>query len=518
MKTIRGRLAVSYAVAMAATLGAFAAAIYLVESPSTHEQLDDAMQARAELIASIVIQAYLSRESIVEVDSLTGQRQLATDVQSLLEGVPDYVLVLGPEGDPLFVTGIAQEVEPVSGDTAKPVVSDTPEPVAGDTTEAAPSDTVRIVGAGAQMVERFLESVRQQAPEAGVGTVLLGSPFGEVRYFIRRIDTAGSEVAAVVSGISTRGLVLQPRRLVMAMLLVAPLVIAASTAIAYVLAGRTLQPVDNIVDEVEAISDGRSLHRRLATPMTRYELSRLITTVNAMLARLERSFAALHRFTADASHELKTPLTVLRSGIERAITHPKAAPEVLEVLEETLVEQKRMTELVDSLLTLARADEGRAPLHRERIDVREVLNEISETANILGEQAAINVSVNIPDRPQLLYLDRERIRQLLMNLLTNAIKYTPAGGEVTVGSVRQAGKVVIKVTDTGVGIAPGELPHVFDRFWRADPARSRSGQRSGAGLGLAISKWIAEAHGGSIQANSRPGRGTTMTVTLPVET
>ena len=150
--------------------------------------------------------------------------------------------------------------------------------------------------------------------------------------------------------------------------------------------------------------------------------------------------------------------------------------------------------------------------------MRDVLNEISETANILGEQAAINVSVNIPDRPQLLYLDRERIRQLLMNLLTNAIKYTPAGGEVTVGSARQAGKVVIKVSDTGVGIAPGELPHVFDRFWRADPARSRSGQRSGAGLGLAISKWIAEAHGGSIQANSRPGRGTTMTVTLPVET
>jgi signal transduction histidine kinase len=150
--------------------------------------------------------------------------------------------------------------------------------------------------------------------------------------------------------------------------------------------------------------------------------------------------------------------------------------------------------------------------------VREVLNEISETANILGEQAAIHVSVNIPDRPQLLYLDRERIRQLLMNLLTNAIKYTPAGGAVTVDSTRQAGKVVIKVSDTGVGIAAGELPQVFDRFWRADPARSRSGQRSGAGLGLAISKWIAEAHGGSIQANSRPGRGTTMTVTLPVET
>lgn len=116
----------------------------------------------------------------------------------------------------------------------------------------------------------------------------------------------------------------------------------------------------------------------------------------------------------------------------------------------------------------------------------------------------------------MLSVDRNRIRQLLMNLLTNAIKYTPVGGTVTFDATIRGDDVVFTVSDTGVGIAPGELPHVFDRFWRADPARSRTGQRSGAGLGLAISKWIAEAHGGSIQVNSRPGKGTTMIVTLPI--
>jgi signal transduction histidine kinase len=184
------------------------------------------------------------------------------------------------------------------------------------------------------------------------------------------------------------------------------------------------------------------------------------------------------------------------------------------VLEETLVEVNRMTEIVDSLLTLARVDEGRAPLHLEPTDLRELLAEMSETANILGELASVSVSVEHPDRPLVLPLDRARARQLLLNLVTNAIKYTPKGGEVSITCVKARASVVVEVSDTGIGIAAGDLPHVFDRFWRADAARSR-GQRPGAGLGLAICRWIAEAHGGSIEVQSRRGEGTTFTVTLP---
>jgi two-component system OmpR family sensor kinase len=285
--------------------------------------------------------------------------------------------------------------------------------------------------------------------------------------------------------------------------------------VGFLLVGRTLGPVEEIIDEIEAITDGRSLHRRLAPPESHDELARLTTTLNQMLERLEKNFTALRRFTADASHELKTPLTVLRSGIERSLTHPKASPEMLETLEETLVEVNRMAELVDSLLTLARADEGRAPLHLDDVDFRALLTELQETAGLLGEQAQVEVSVTVPSDPVRMRADRSRLRQLCMNLLTNAVKYTPTDGHVDVEAEVVDDRVVLRVRDTGIGIAPGDLPHIFDRFWRADAARSRTGTRPGAGLGLAISKWIAEAHGGTIEVQSRPGRGTTFTVTLP---
>jgi len=234
-----------------------------------------------------------------------------------------------------------------------------------------------------------------------------------------------------------------------------------------------------------------------------------------MMARLERSFAALRRFTADASHELKTPLTVLRAGVERAVTTPNLPQETLATLEETLQEITRMTELVDALLILARADEGIAPLHRETLDVRAIVEETRETGELLAEHAGVTLEVASPPTPVMLEVDAQRVRQLLLNLLTNAVKYTPAGGHIRVTLQPEDGQVTLSVTDSGIGIAVGDLPHIFDRFWRADSARTRTGERPGAGLGLAISKWIAEAHGGRIDVTSRPGRGSTFTVTLP---
>jgi signal transduction histidine kinase len=147
--------------------------------------------------------------------------------------------------------------------------------------------------------------------------------------------------------------------------------------------------------------------------------------------------------------------------------------------------------------------------------LRELVADVSETAGMLGEDAQIRVTTEIPSGPVLLPVDPHRIRELLLNLVTNAIKYTPAGGTVGLSLSEENGVVTLVVSDTGVGIAPGDLPHIFDRFWRADPARSRTGERAGTGLGLAITKWIAEAHGGSITVHSRPGRGTIFTVHLP---
>jgi signal transduction histidine kinase len=237
-----------------------------------------------------------------------------------------------------------------------------------------------------------------------------------------------------------------------------------------------------------------------------------------MLARLEQSFASLHRFTADASHELKTPLQVLRAGVERALIHPGTPAEIIQSLDETLAQINQMTEMVENLLTLARADEGRAPLAVEESDLREVVADVAETAGMLGEDAGVTAVHAMPAQPVRLAVDRHRIREMLLNMVTNAIKYTPQGGRVALTLEEDAEAVTFRVQDTGTGIAPGDLPHIFDRFWRADQARSRTGARPGTGLGLAITKWIAEAHGGTITVQSRPGRGSVFTVRLPKPT
>ncbi|HKH82968.1 MAG TPA: HAMP domain-containing sensor histidine kinase, partial [Gemmatimonadales bacterium] len=285
--------------------------------------------------------------------------------------------------------------------------------------------------------------------------------------------------------------------------------------VGYWLAGTSLKPVQTIMDEVEAIADGRSLHRRLPVPLSGDEMARLALTVNGMLARLEQSFGSLHRFTADASHELKTPLMVLRAGVERALVHPGTPPEILQSLDETLSQINQMTEMVESLLTLARADEGRAPLAVEECDLRELVEDVAETAGILGESAGVDEKHAVPSTPVVMAVDKGRIREMLLNMVTNAIKYTPRGGTISLVLEEDTEAVTFSVRDTGIGIAPGDLPHIFERFWRADPARSRTGDRPGVGLGLAITKWIAEAHGGSITVQSRPGRGSVFIVRLP---
>src|SRR5438132_1679284 len=328
----------------------------------------------------------------------------------------------------------------------------------------------------------------------------------------QRIRSEAALTGGILAGADVRTAELGPDELLSTFALVLPLGLALALLMGSWISRRALAAVDQIITEVREITDGRSLHRRLAEPLMKDELGRLAETLNQMMTRLERSFAALRRFTADASHELKTPLTVLRAGVERAITTPNLPQETLATLEETLQEIKRMTELVDALLTLARADEGIAPLHREPVDLRGIVEEVRETGELLAEESGVRVEVTTPPEPIVVAVDATRIRQLILNLLTNAVKYTPSGGTVRMQLGSANGRVTLSVADTGIGIARGDLPHIFDRFWRADSARTRTGERPGAGLGLAISKWIAEAHGGRIDVVSRPGRGTTFTV------
>ena len=336
------------------------------------------------------------------------------------------------------------------------------------------------------------------------------------RFVAQRVPRARS-IQAVTVGEEELDPQVALRRFAASLVAVVPVIIGLAALIGWLLAGRALRPVGSMIDELEEITDGRSLHRRLPSGgPDSDELGRLANALNSLLARLEKSFSSMRRFVADASHELKTPLTVMRSGVERALTDQKTNPEAMVALEETLVGVRHMTELVDTLLTLARVDEGRMELHTEPVDLAELLTETYETAQILGEQAGVEVSLELPEQPAVVTADRGRIRQLIMNLVTNAVKYTNAGGTVSLGLAAGPDSVTIAVRDTGIGIAPGDVDRVFDRFWRADLARSRTGDRAGIGLGLSIARWIAEAHGGSIAVTSRPGRGSVFTVTLPV--
>ncbi len=476
MTTIRSRLTIWYTVALGVTVVAFGTLLYLERQQSSLRELDQRLGLEADLANRWLSESYNVLGRIVTTAGTSPA--LDPGISAYLEAARDCLVVTDTSGQVLALSEAARNLN---------------------------ADVL-------QQLTAELHTVRLAKHS---GTLDLGPPVSPVRFLAMRVEAAGPEIGGLLVATSTREVAFGPAQLLRSMLLIAPVILIGAALVGYWLAGTTLRPVQGIMDEVEAISDGRSLHRRLAVPRSGDEMARLALTVNGMLARLEKSFASLHRFTADASHELKTPLMVLRAGVERALVHPGTPGEILQSLDETLAQINQMTEMVESLLTLARADEGRAPLAVEEADLRDLLSDVTETAGMLGESAGITVSSEMPDQPVRLAVDRHRIQEMLLNLVTNAIKYTPSGGTVALSLADQDGVVSFTVRDSGIGIAPGDLPHIFDRFWRADPARSRTGQHPGTGLGLAITKWIAEAHGGSITVQSRPGRGTLFTVSLP---
>ncbi len=475
MNSIRRRLALWYSVALGFTVLAFGGALYYERQQSSLRELDRRLALEADVAKRWLVESYRVLGRLV---ADAPSPSLDPGISAYLEAFRDYLIVADTAGR---VVGLSAVTRPLN----------------------------------AADFERLSTPLKTMQGSKVSGTIDFDPPLGSVRYLATKVNSAGPGIGVVLVATSTAEVSYGPADLLKSMLLIAPIVLAASVFLGYWLASTSVQPLLGIIDELEAIQDGRSLHRRLAVPVSNDEMSRLAVTINGMLARLEQSFASLRRFTADASHELKTPLMVLRAGVERGLTHPKTPQEVMQSLDETLDQIRQMTEMVDNLLTLARADEGRAPLALEDCDVRDLVADVSETAGMLGEEAQVIVTTQMPEYPVLLAVDRHRIRELLLNLVTNAIKYTPAGGQVGLSLSESEEAVTLVVSDSGIGIAPGDLPHIFDRFWRADPARSRTGERPGTGLGLAITKWIAEAHGGSITVQSRPGRGSMFMVRLP---
>jgi len=290
-----------------------------------------------------------------------------------------------------------------------------------------------------------------------------------------------------------------------------PLLVLAASGGGYWLARRALAPVDRIIQDARSIGH-HNLSGRLMVLRTGDELQRLSETLNEMIGRLESAFQRITRFTADASHELRSPVAFIRTTAEVALLQPREAAAYRSALTDMYDEARRMTELIENLLTLVRADAGSSQLSMASLDVREPLRQACSLASASAAGKNICFSAHLPDDALQVLGDRIALRRLCWILIDNAIKYTPAGGKVDVQLASAGSFAIVTVQDTGIGIAEEEQIRIFERFYRSDKARQRDS--GGTGLGLSIARWIADVHHARIEVQSKPGSGSAFTVRL----
>jgi len=457
---IRARLTIWYTLALAMIVAALAGFVFVRLKTDLVHGLDATLASRAEQIA------------LRSPSSTTGN----------FEDVSDAPPLAGlPAGDAVAqIIAADGRVLQTSGDTDVPLVS-------GSTL-----------------------AVALRAPYHATRDIKIGTEFETYRILALKMPKSRSDVLAVA--VSNESVDNATRHLAVLFAFALPGALAASALGGFLIATRGLRPVDRMTRAAAAIgADDPSA--RLEVPPTEDEVGRLGRTLNQMLERLHTAIEEQRRFGADASHELRTPLSIMRSEIDVTLRLPFTSDEARTTMESAREEVNRMTRIVEDLLTLARMDEGGMILERSRVPVFPLAQEVAGRFNHAAAAKRIHLTTETDDGELSVLGDRDRLVQLLSNLVDNAIKYTPDGGSVWVRLTDGDGMVRLVVDDSGPGIAPESLPKIFDRFYRIDKARSRSA--GGAGLGLSICRWIAEGHGGTIGVQSEPERGTQFTLTLP---
>ncbi|HEV8072185.1 MAG TPA: ATP-binding protein [Planctomycetaceae bacterium] len=290
-----------------------------------------------------------------------------------------------------------------------------------------------------------------------------------------------------------------------------PIALALGIAGGYTLARRALSPVERIVEVANRIT-ATDLHQRVDVLNPNDELGRLAQTFNALIDRLQRAIEEMRRFTTDAAHELRTPLAALRSEIDLARREPRTAEEYRQALDTAADEANRLTRLADQLLFLSRQEAGTMPIDEEEVRLDALLKDVAEQFAGRAYEAGVTIAIEPLER-WTVRGDDIRLSQVFYNVLDNAIKYTPRGGRVTIRGRTVDERVEIEIEDTGSGIMPEHVPHIFKRFYRVE--QSRNVEPGGSGLGLAIAQSATAAHGGSISMRSTPGRGTVVKIELP---
>ncbi|MBM2810239.1 MAG: periplasmic sensor signal transduction histidine kinase [Chloroflexi bacterium] len=455
---LRLRLTVLNALVIASAICLLGAFTYLIEARSLAEELDESLRSQGRILVNIYqVRAGLSPRT----------RERILPQPNVFAGPSFHVQVIDPDGEIMDRSAeLGARRLPVKEQTLLR---------AGDNEQVF--ETVRLEGQNVRLL-----TVPLVAEEEFLGYI-------QVARSLETIEDALEFLARSLLGVG-------------AVLLV--LTLAVSWALAVV----SLSPIGRITQAAREVTRSGRLDRRLPPPRSRDEIGRLAETFNRMMDRLEGAFAAQRRFIADASHELRTPLTTVRGNLELLRRQDAVSdPAMREALTDVIDEAQRMSRLVERLLALARADAGQQ-LSRTAVRIDEIVRTVHREVQPLAQQVAVRI-----DRIAAIQVmgDPDALKQLLLILVENGIKYTPAAGEVTIGLALESRDVVLSVTDTGCGISPEDIPRLFERFFRAATARSSGG----TGLGLAIAQWIVEEHGGAIHVTSQLGAGSTFAVRLP---
>jgi heavy metal sensor kinase len=361
-----------------------------------------------------------------------------------------------------------------------------------------------------QIVASKTVSMEQSDSASAYGVQV--QPSGQYRTFTTNVSVNAGEYRVMVAT-PMHATEATLSRVRMLLLWSTPVVLLLASLGGYWISRRALAPVDEITRAARVIGI-QSLSQRLAVPASGDEIQRLSETWNGMLARLEAAVKRLSQFTADASHELRTPIALIRTTAELTLRRERSPETYREALRQVLLESERTTRLVEDLLLLARADAGLPSLPLERLELIPLVRDVCRQGQILAEARQLEISAEIPDEPVFVEANDPALRRMLLLLLDNAVKYTPSGGRITLSVDRGPAGAIVAVRDTGIGIPETALPHVFERFYRVDESRNRDA--GGTGLGLSIAKWIAERHHASLEAESVVGQGSVFRVRFPL--